>query len=79
MVGVADAVGGAVIVTVTVCAATAAMKSIIAVETADREDEAIFEGRIRKQASWRVKEVDVSQRSAVIYRVQRIADGSPGS
>jgi hypothetical protein len=48
MEGVADAVGGAVIVTVTVCAATAATKSIIAVETADRTHGAILKDRIRK-------------------------------
>jgi predicted RNA methylase len=46
MEGVADAVGGAVIVTV--CAATAATKSIIAVETADRAHGAILKDRIRK-------------------------------
>ena len=50
IVGVADAVGGAVTVTVTVCAATAAMKSINAVETARVDDGVIFDGdRIRKQ------------------------------
>jgi hypothetical protein len=71
MEGVADAVGGAVIVTVTVCAATAATKSIIAVETADRACGAILKDQIRKQASWRVVvEGDGSQRNAVIYRLQ---------
>jgi hypothetical protein len=48
MEGVADAVGGAVIVTVTVCAVTAATKSIIAVETADRACGAIPKDQIRK-------------------------------
>jgi hypothetical protein len=49
MAGVADAVGGAVMVTVTVCAATAATKRSIAVETADRAVEAIMlEGWIGK-------------------------------